>query len=151
MHHHARPRLTTVSHDTQLFTSAPSRTLPYSPLARAPHPPSGPRASPIKGSTKKPLGPLHPHPIPDGRGDAIAIDFVGKLPEDQGFDCVATVTDRLGADLRLIPTRTDVTAEAFAALFFDAWYCKNGLPTEIVSDRDTLFVSVFWTALHNLD
>ncbi|OJT03284.1 Transposon Tf2-1 polyprotein, partial [Trametes pubescens] len=103
-----------------------------------------------KGSTSKPSGPLHPLPVPDGRGEAIAIDFVGKLPEDDGFDCIATITDRLGADMRLIPTRVDVTAEEFAVQFFDHWYCENGLPTEIVSDRDRLFVSAFWKALHVL-
>lgn len=103
-----------------------------------------------KGSTRRPPGPLHPLPVPVGRGDSIAIDFVGKLPDDDGFDCIATVTDRLGADIRLIPTRTDVTAEAFAVQFFDAWYCENGLPLDIVSDRDKLFTSAFWRTLHRL-
>ncbi len=103
-----------------------------------------------KGSTGKPSGPLHPLPVPDGRGEAIAIDFVGKLPEDNGFDCIATITCRLGADMRLIPTRTDITAEEFAVQFFDHWYCENGLPTEIVSDRNRLFISTFWKALHIL-
>ncbi len=103
-----------------------------------------------KSRTSKPPGPLHPLPVPDARGDAIAIDFIGKLPADDGFDCIATITDRLGADLRLIPTRTDVTGEDFAVQFFDHWYCENGLPTEIVSDRDKLFVSAFWKALHKL-
>jgi chromodomain-containing protein len=35
-------------------------------------------------------------------------------------------------------------------LFFDKWYCENGLPLEIISDRDKLFVSCFWTHLHKL-
>ncbi|KAJ8482179.1 hypothetical protein ONZ51_g5513 [Trametes cubensis] len=103
-----------------------------------------------KSTTTKPPGPLHPLPVPDNRGDAIAIDFIGPLPSDNGFDCIATVTDRLGADLRLIPTRTNVSASEFATLFFDSWNCENGLPTEIVSDRDKLFVSHFWAALHKL-
>ncbi len=37
-----------------------------------------------------------------------------------------------------------------AALFFDHWYCENGLPLEIVSNHDKLFVSKFWKALHKL-
>jgi hypothetical protein len=103
-----------------------------------------------KSSTKQPAGPLHPNPIPEKRGDSVAIDFIGPLPTDQGFNCIASFTDRLGADIRLVPTRTDISAEDFALLFFDNWYCENGLPLDIFSDRDKLFVSAFWRALHKL-
>jgi len=34
--------------------------------------------------------------------------------------------------------------------FFDEWYCENSLPTDIISDRDKLFISRFWKALHHL-
>ena len=34
--------------------------------------------------------------------------------------------------------------------FFDKWYCENGLPPEILSDHDKLFMSRFWMALHKL-
>ncbi|CAA7258848.1 unnamed protein product [Cyclocybe aegerita] len=40
--------------------------------------------------------------------------------------------------------------EDLATLFFDNWFCENGLPLDIVSDRDKLFVSKFWKALHTL-
>ena len=103
-----------------------------------------------KSSTKRRAGPLHPLPIPDERGDSIAIDFIGPLPVDEGYDCIATITDRLGSDVWLIPTTTDVSAEEFARLFFDYWYCENGLPLEIISDRDKLFVSRFWKTLTQL-
>ena len=88
--------------------------------------------------------------MPDSRGDSIAINFIGPLPVDNGFDCIVTITDHLGADVRIAATHTDITAEQFAAQFFDLWYCKNGLPLNIVSDRDKLFVSKFWKALHKL-
>ena len=41
-------------------------------------------------------------------------------------------------------------AQELAEIFFHEWYCENGLPLEIVSDRDKLFVSHFWKALHQL-
>jgi hypothetical protein len=88
--------------------------------------------------------------VPDSRFTSVAIDFIGPLPEDNGYNCIATFTDRLGFDFQLTPTRTNITPENFALLFFDTWYCENGLPLEIISDRDKLFVSKFWNALHKL-
>ena len=48
------------------------------------------------------------------------------------------------------PTRLDITAKDCAAIFFEKWYCENGLPLEIISDRDKLFTSAFWKELHRL-
>ncbi|GBE88592.1 Transposon Ty3-I Gag-Pol polyprotein [Sparassis crispa] len=80
----------------------------------------------------------------------IAIDFIGPLPEDEGFNCIVTMTDRLGSDVRIVPTHTDIFAEDFTALFFERWYCENGLPLDIIFDHDHLFISQFWQALHKL-
>ena len=57
-----------------------------------------------KSSTKTPIGPLHPLPVPDDRCQSIAMDFIGPLPSDEGHDCILTITDRLGSDVRVIPT-----------------------------------------------
>ncbi len=103
-----------------------------------------------KSRTSKIPGPLHPLPVPEKRGESVAIDFIGPLPEDGGFNCIATFTDRIGADVRIVPCKTTLTAEGMAQLFFDSWYCENGLPLEIISDRDKLFISKFWRALHKL-
>ncbi len=37
------------------------------------------------------------------------MDFIGPLPKDKGFDCILTITDCLGSDIRLIPTNTRQT------------------------------------------
>ena len=103
-----------------------------------------------KSRTTAPVGPLHPLPVPDGRGDSVAVDFVGPLPEDHGYNMLVTMTDHLGADIRLVPCRSSITASQFAMLFFDHWYCENGLPKEIILDRDKLFMSRFWKSLHKL-
>jgi hypothetical protein len=103
-----------------------------------------------KSSTSKPKGPLHPLPVPDGRGDRVGMDFIGPLPPDEGFDCILTMTDALGSDVRIIPTHTTLTAEQCAELFFTHWFCENGLPKAILCDRDKLFVSKFWRALMKL-
>jgi len=69
---------------------------------------------------------------------------------DDNFNCIISMTDHLGSDIRIIPSRTDINAEQLALLFFNHWYCENGLPLNIVSDRDKLFLSKFWCALHKL-
>lgn len=56
-----------------------------------------------KGSTQRPLGPLHPLSMLDQHGDSIAMDFIGPLPEDAGFDCIMTFTDCLNSNVHVIP------------------------------------------------
>jgi hypothetical protein len=103
-----------------------------------------------KSRTTKPVGPLHPLPVPDKHCNSVAIDFIGPLPPDEGYNSIVTFTDRSGSDIRIIPTTTTLTAEQLAKLFFKEWYCENGLPLDIVSDHDKLFISRFWKALHKL-
>jgi len=78
------------------------------------------------------------------------MDFIGPLPLDNGYDQILTITDRAGSGLQIIPTVTSITAEQLAEIFFDKWYCENGLPADILSDHDKLFMSKFWKALHKL-
>jgi hypothetical protein len=103
-----------------------------------------------KSRTSKPPGPLHPLPVPDRRFSSVAIDFVGPLPKDGGFDSLVTMTDRLGADIQIAPCTTSMTAQEFANVFFKYWYCENGCPEEIITDRDKIFMSAFWRALMQL-
>jgi hypothetical protein len=104
----------------------------------------------LKSSTTRRGGPLHPLPIPDKRGDSVAIDFIGPLPMDEGYDCIISMTDRMNSDIQIRACKTTMNAEELAELFFDAWYCENGLPLEIICDRDKLFTSKFWKRLHEL-
>ncbi|KAF9004109.1 hypothetical protein BDZ89DRAFT_1080727 [Hymenopellis radicata] len=67
-----------------------------------------------KGTTTKPAGPHHPTPIFYDRGTS----GIRPLPEDDGYNSIVTMTDRLGSDVRIIPTRTDITAEDFARAAF---------------------------------
>jgi hypothetical protein len=96
------------------------------------------------------VGPLHPLPVPDKRFHTVAIDFVGPLPEEQGYNHILTMTDQLGADVWLVACKKNLTTRELANIFFDNWFCENGLPKEIVSDRDVLFLSKFWGHLHEL-
>ena len=103
-----------------------------------------------KSSTIKPARLLHPLPVPDGQCDSVAIDFVGLLPEDENKNCIVSMTDHLHSDVHIIATQTDIDAKSLACLFFDYWYCENGLLLHIISDHDKLFLFAFWKALHQL-
>jgi hypothetical protein len=103
-----------------------------------------------KNKMTKETGPLHPLPVPDGRGESVCCDFIGPLPEENGSNCILSLTDRLGADVRIVTMRTDIDAKQFVQLFFDHWYCENGLPKNIFCDRDKLFMSAFWKCLCKL-
>ena len=50
----------------------------------------------------------------------------------------------------LITGQTNMTAEELVVKFFDSWYCENGLPLELVCNRDKLFILRFWKALTKL-
>jgi len=52
---------------------------------------------------------------------------MGLLPNDEGFNCILTMTDHLGSDVQIIPTCTNIMAQKLAMIFFSEWYCENGL------------------------
>jgi transposase InsO family protein len=52
--------------------------------------------------------------------------------------------------VHLVPARINYTACQMAELMFEEIYKVHGLPKSIISDRDSLFTSVFWKRLHQL-
>ena len=86
--------------------------------------------------------------------EAIGVDFVGPLPEskdrDGHYDSITMVIDLLTAMVHLVPSRSNYTAKDIAELMFAEVYKHHGLPRAIISDRDVLFTSLFWTHLNRL-
>ena len=93
---------------------------------------------------------ITPLPVPDEWGDSVTIDFTGPLPIDGGFSMIFSMTNLLGSNIQLVPTISTLMANAMALLFFNHWYCKNGLPLMFICDQDKLFISHFWKALQKL-
>jgi len=50
--------------------------------------------------------------------------------------------------VHLIPSQTTYTAQEIAELVFEQIYKHHGVPRAIISDRDSLFTSLFWSHLH---
>ncbi|KAL7284496.1 hypothetical protein ACG7TL_001787 [Trametes sanguinea] len=107
-----------------------------------------------KPSNQRPYGLLHPLKAPKTPWEVIGIDFVGPLPESKNrngtFDSITVIIDLLTGMVHLVPSRTNYTARQVAELVFDEVYKHHGMPKAIVSDRDSLFTSTFWTHLHRL-
>ena len=81
----------------------------------------------------------------------IALDFITKLPELQGFDSILTITDHDCTKMsHFIPCREEINAEGTAALYAKHIFPSHGLPSKIISDRDPRFVSRFTRELCNI-
>ncbi|GBG81446.1 hypothetical protein CBR_g32123 [Chara braunii] len=101
-----------------------------------------------KPRNHNPYGELHPMPIPREPGLYIAMDVTGPFPCDRlGHDGILTVVDRLSKYARFLPCKYYSTAPELARLLHTGWICGHGVPEDSVSDRDTRFMSAFWTAL----
>ena len=92
--------------------------------------------------------------VPSYPWETIGIDFVGPLPESKTlngtFDMILVIIDYLTVMVHLIPTKQTYRAKDIAEVMFDRVYKLHGMPRNIISDRDSLFTSTFWTKLNEL-
>jgi hypothetical protein len=102
-----------------------------------------------KLSRERAMGQLHPIRTPSPH-HSLSLDFVTGLLKSHGFDALLTVTDMFTKAVKLIPCKKTTTAEETANLYLNHCYTTFGLPTKLVSDRDTRFTSKFWGTLMKL-
>jgi hypothetical protein len=75
----------------------------------------------------------------------ISMDFVEGFPEVGGKSVI--FVDRFSKFAHFIPLGHPYTAASVSQAFFDSIVRLHGLPCSIVSDRDTVFTSSFWSEL----
>ena len=97
-----------------------------------------------------PAGLLLPLPVPNGVWTDIALDFVEALPRVRGKSVILTVVDRFSKYCHFIPLAHPYSAESVAQAFFNDIVRLHGVPQSMVSDRDTVFTSIFWQELMRL-
>jgi hypothetical protein len=101
-----------------------------------------------KTTRSKPAGLLMPLPVPPRPWFSLSMDMVTDLPVTKDkFDSILVVVDRFSKMAHFIPCTKTLSSNGLAILFLKNVFRIHGLPNNIVSDRGSIFVSQFWSAL----
>ncbi|GJZ64703.1 hypothetical protein Tco_0621124 [Tanacetum coccineum] len=102
----------------------------------------------VKAEHQKPSGLLQQPKIPEWKWEKITMDFVSGLPRTpSGYDSIWVIVDRLTKSAHFLPMKKTDSIEKLTQLYLKEIVCKHGVPTSIISDRDSLFTSRFWKSL----
>lgn len=100
--------------------------------------------------TINPPGLLQPLPIPEDVWFDVSMDFVDGLPLSLNKNAILVVVDRLSKYSHFIAISHPYTASQIAEVYTKEVFRLHGMPKSIVSDRDPVFLSQFWTAFFKL-
>ena len=108
-----------------------------------------PNCQQVKYEHQRPGGTLQRMPIPEGKWERIAMDYVVGLPKTLGkYDSIWMIVDRLTKSAHFIPVKVTYNEEKLAKLYILEIVRLHGVPLSIISDRGTQFTSKFWKTLH---
>ena len=97
-----------------------------------------------------PAGLLQPLAIPNRPWLDISMDFVEGLPKSQKKSLVFVVVDRFTKYVHFIPLAHPYAATKVVHLFMQYVFKLHSMPSTIMSDRDPMFTSKFWSELMKL-
>ncbi|GJT65399.1 putative reverse transcriptase domain-containing protein [Tanacetum coccineum] len=102
-----------------------------------------------KAEHQKPSGLLQQPEIPEWKWEKITMDFSSQDFQEtpSGYDSIWVIVDRLTKSAHFLPIKKTDNIEKLAQLYLKEIVCKHGVPTSIISDRDSLFTSRFWKSL----
>lgn len=78
------------------------------------------------------------------------MDFITGLPPSQGKTTIMVVVDRLSKHAHFSTLGASFTAQQVAELMVKDVIKIHGVPAQIISDRDPIFMSNFWRELFRL-
>ena len=95
-------------------------------------------------------GLLQPLPIPYTPFINISMDFVEGLSKYEGKDVIMVVVDQFNKYAHCLALSHPYSVPTIAKIFMDNIYKLHGLPASITSDKDLVFLSMFWKEMFNI-
>ena len=86
---------------------------------------------------------LQPLEVPYTPWKSISVDFIVALPESEGYTQIMVVVDRFTKMAHFVLLAENAMATDVAKAFMRNVWKIHGLPTDIVSDRDTKWTGEF--------
>jgi hypothetical protein len=103
----------------------------------------------VKVEHQRLAGLLQPLKIPEWKWEEIGMDFIVRLSRTQaGYDSIWFIVDLLTKVAHFIPVKTTYSGAKLVELYMSRIMCLHGVPKKIMSDRGSLFTSMFWEKLH---
>lgn len=103
-----------------------------------------------KPFNKAPQGLLQPLPIPGKIWHLVSMDFIVGLPPSNGKTTILVIVDRLSKHAHFAALGPQFTAPQVAELLVLEVIKIHGIPAQIISDRDPVFMCSFWSELFTL-
>jgi hypothetical protein len=119
-----------------------------------------------KPNNYTPSGKLIPIAAPSAPWELVTMDFVVKLPpctprsglwaqlvgkpDLPTYDSFLTITDKLTKFVMIVPGCENWDAKRWALAYFEEVFPIFGVPAAMISDRGSVFVSLFWTTIFSL-
>jgi len=105
----------------------------------------------VKVEHQKPGGMNQEINIPTWKWEVINMDLITGLPRTRRqHDSIWVIVDRVTKSARFLDVKTKNLVEDYAKLYINEIVRLHGFPLSIVSDRDKVFLSQFWTELFRL-
>ena len=88
--------------------------------------------------------------VPSRLWESISLDFIISLSKTGDLTSILLVVDRFWKYATFIPALKQCLTDETTRLFFKNVVKYWGVPQNIVSDRDAIFMGSFWSELFNL-
>jgi hypothetical protein len=102
----------------------------------------------VKAKHQRSTGTLKPLLIPKWKWDEITMDFILGLPKTPtGEDSIWVVVNCLTKSAHFIPIKVKDPMDKLAKLYVNNVVRLHGVPSIMISDKDSCFTSRFWQSL----
>jgi hypothetical protein len=100
-----------------------------------------------KSPRHRQFGLLQPLDLPFAPWDSIGMDFITTLPSSKGYTSIWVIIDRFTKMAHFIPIKKGMKNKELFMLFLKEVWRLHGLPSSIISDRDSRFTAKEWDSL----